>query len=94
MRMHFRVRVWHNRLGRWQWRCPGCLAGGGFLTRLSTDWVHRAALHHARTCDILSAINRKAMRCWNCDGRGYLDDDACIVCLGRGCTDEPDPTHR
>ena len=46
-------------------------------------------------------LNLAALRCWNCEGAGRVASkqagrwvaDECLVCLGRGCTTEPDPTR-
>lgn len=73
----------------WRFACPGCTATGG-----STRW--RVALDHARyhaaRCPSLRDLNRRALACWNCDGRGVVAGGACVVCLGDGWTTEPGPT--
>lgn len=71
------------------WTCPGCDIGSA----AHTGWteVQNTALFHAATCAKLRDLNLKALRCWNCDGRGVVNNGWCVVCIGDGWTREPRP---
>jgi len=55
------------------------------------DVAQMYARIHAEHCHDLRTLNCRALRCWNCEGSGKIRQDKCLVCLGRGCTTEPDP---
>lgn len=74
-----------------KYHCPGCDKTWQTNRNLVTD----LAYWHAARCTDLRDLNRAALACWNCEGTGHVGhnpDSACLVCLGRGWSTEPDPT--
>lgn len=75
-----------------KYHCPGC----DMTWTTNRALVADLAYWHAARCTDLRDLNRAALTCWNCNGTGHIGqspNSACLVCLGRKWTTEPDPTE-